>query len=324
MIHLWVDDTGSPAGYDSFITNLEILMKISKPLIWLCLLIALFVLVYAGLGLFWQDGGSPTPFTTLRGQTVEISGKGIYRYDTSFFYGGFRGNDAISLFVELPLLITAILLYRRGSLRGGCLLAGSLAYVLYNSFSLGTSAAYNPLFLLYTATFCASLFAIGMLWAQVDFESLSKRVLPKFPARGAAYLLFFVGIATALLWLSDIVPPLMQGATPGFLGPYTTAITYFMDLGIITPLCLLAGYWLLRHDARGYLVGFMLLYLLALMGVIVVAQTIFQVNAGVVFTTSQYIGMIGSWVVMGSIAIGFVSNFLWNLSDTRLPSGTTE
>ena len=293
-------------------------MKISTPLIWLCSLIAVFVLVYAGLGLFWQDGSGPTTFTTLRGQTVSISGSGIYRYDTTFFSGGFRGNDAISVFLQVPLLITAIWLYRRGSLRGGFLLAGSLGYVLYNSFSLGTSAAYNPLFLLYTATFCAGLFAFGMFWSQVDFAALPAHILPKMPARGAAMVLFFAGIATALLWLSDILPPLMQGSTPGFLGPYTTAITYFMDLGMITPFCLLAGSWLLRRDARGYLVGLMLLYLLALMGVIVVAQTIFQVNAGVVFTTAQYIGMIGSWLVMGSVAIGFVANMLRNLSGAAI------
>jgi hypothetical protein len=278
-------------------------------------LISLLILIYAGLGLFWQSGGSPFTFTSLRGQTVEIAGQGIYRFDTIFFSAGFRGNDAITVFLQVPLMISALLLYRRGSLRGGFALAGALAYTLYNSFSLGTSAAYNPLFLLYVATFGASLFAFGLLWAQVDFAALQKRVSPKMPARGAAIFLFIAGVMTALLWLSDILPPLMQGNPPALLGPYTTAITYFMDLGIITPLCLLAGGWLLRRNARGYLVGFMLLYLLALMGVIVVAQTICQVQAGVIFSTGQFIGMIGSWVVMGSIATGLVAGMLRNLTD---------
>ena len=49
-------------------------MKISQSLIRLCVLIALLVLVYSGLGLFWQNGGSPASFTSLRGQTVEIAG----------------------------------------------------------------------------------------------------------------------------------------------------------------------------------------------------------------------------------------------------------
>jgi hypothetical protein len=291
-------------------------MKISKQLIFLCWLIALLILVYAGLGLFWQNEGGPSTFTTLRGQTVEIYGQGIYRYDTPFFSAGFRGNDAVTVFLQVPLLILALLLYGRGSFRGGFLLAGSLAYVLYNSFSLGTSAAYNPLFLLYTATFTTSLFAFGILWAQMDFAALPKRILPKMPTRGAAIYLFLAGSVTALLWLSDILPPLLaQGNPPAFLGPYTTAITYFMDLGVIIPLCLLAGVWLLRGEPRGYLIGFMLLYLLALMGFIVVWQTVFQINAGVIFTTAQLIGMIGSWIILGSIASGFVIKMLRNLSE---------
>jgi hypothetical protein len=37
-------------------------------------------------------------------------------------------------------------------------------------------------------------------------------------------------------------------------------------MGIITPLCLLAGTWLLRKEPRGYVLGFVLLILLALSG----------------------------------------------------------
>ena len=290
-------------------------MNTSRPLIWLCWLIVLLVLSYASLGLFWQNNGSPFTFTTLRGQTVDIAGKGIYRYDTLFFAAGFRGNDVITIFLELPMMIVAVLLYRRGSLRGCFLLSGSLVYVLYNSFSLGTGAAYNSLFLLYVVAFTASLFALGILWTQFDFATLGERILPKMPGRGAAIYLFIGGTTTALLWLSDVLPPLVQGNPPLLLGPYTTAITYFVDLGIIAPSCILAGVWLLRQDVRGYLVGFTLFYLLALMGFIVGGQTAFQINAGIEFGTGQLIGMVGSWIVMGCIAIGFVVNILRNLPD---------
>ena len=292
-------------------------MKISKPLIRLCWLISLFVLTYSSLGLFYQNRGSPFAFTTLHGQSVDVYGQGIYRYDTIFFSAGFRGNDAVTIFLEIPMLILAILLYQRGYLRGGFLLAGSLTYVLYNAFSLATSAAYNSLFLLYTFTFTASLFAFGILWSQIDFAALPKQLLPKMPARTSAIYLIIAGSITTLLWLSDILPSLMKGDPPALMGPYTTSITYFMDLGIITPLCILAGIWLLRHDTRGYLIGFMLLYLLALMGFIVIGQTVFQINAGIVFNPGQMIGMIGSWIVMGSIAIGFVINILRNISEKK-------
>lgn len=276
---------------------------------------AILLAVYASLGLFSTGGQGEFQFTTLRGQTVDIFGKGIYRLDTTFFAAGFRGNDAVTIFLALPLMILSIILYRSGSRHGHFLLAGSLAYVLYNSFSMVTSAAYNPLFLLYTACFSASLFAIVKLWAQFDFGTLRERSLPKLPRRGPAIFLFIGGGMTALLWLSDILPPLMQGNPPVLLGPYTTAITYFIDLAVITPLCFMAGRWLLRGDGRGILLGFVLLNLLAMMGFIVIGQTISQIRAGILFSPGQFVGMISSWVVMGSIATVFGLKILRGISE---------
>lgn len=290
-------------------------MKRSNALIALASLTGLLVFTYAALGLFVSGGGQPSTFTTLRGQEVEIYGQGIYRLDTTFFAAGFRGTDVITVFLAMPLMAAAIWLYGRGSLRGGFLLVGSLVYCLYSAFSLGTAAAYNPLFLLYTAAFTASLFALGLAWTQIDFAALPQRLLPAMPRRGAAIYLIFGGIATALLWLSDLLPPLLQsGSAPALLGPYTTPITYFVDLGAITPACLLAGVWLRRGNPRGAVLGFALLYLLALMGCIVIAQTVFQMNAGVTFSTGQLIAMIGSWIVMGTIAVWFVVKILGNVA----------
>lgn len=289
-------------------------MKRSNTLIVLAALTGLLVFVYAALGLF-ATGGQPSNFTTLREQEVEIYGQGIYRLDTTFFATGFRGTDMITVFLAMPLMAVAIWLYARGSLRGGFLLVGSLIYCLYSALTMGTAAAYNPLFLLYTAAFTASVFTLGLAWSKIDFAALPRHVLPNMPRRGAAIYLCFGGIATALLWLSELLPPLLQnGGAPALLGPYTTTITYFIDLGIITPACLLAFTWLRRGNPRGYVLGFSLLYLLALMGFIVLGQTIFQTNAGVVFSTGQLIAMIGSWIVMGAIAVWFVVKILRNIA----------
>lgn len=290
-------------------------MKFSRSLANLSLLVAVLVLIYTVPGLFLQNGGPAAEFTTLRGQNVEIYGRGIYRFDTTFFAAGFRGTDLVTVFLAVPILIFSIYLYRKGSLRGGFLLIGSLVYMLYNSFSLGVGASYNPLFLIYIMAFSAGLFALGIAWTQLDFSKLPLRIQPGMPDRFAAIYLFIGGSATALLWLSDMLPPLVQsGSPPPLMGPYTTVITYFIDLGLITPACILAGVWLLRGNPRGYVLGFSLLYLLALMGFIVISQTVFQLNAGIVFSPPQLIGMIGSWIVLGAIAVRLVLSILRNIS----------
>ena len=97
--------------------------------------------------MFWQDGGSPFPFTTLRGQPAQIYGQGLYRYDSVLIATGYRVADAFTLVVAIPLLVLAVLLYRRSSLIGRLLLTGTLEYFAYNYGSLAFGAAYNNLFL---------------------------------------------------------------------------------------------------------------------------------------------------------------------------------
>ena len=53
-------------------------MRTSNTIVWLSSLICLLALVAAGAGLFWPDGGSPFSFTAIRGEIVQIYGRGLY------------------------------------------------------------------------------------------------------------------------------------------------------------------------------------------------------------------------------------------------------
>ncbi|MEA5507218.1 hypothetical protein VB735_29810 [Halotia wernerae UHCC 0503] len=136
--------------------------------------IALLAAVAASIGLFWQDGGQSFSFTTLHGQTVQIYGQGLYRYDTLFSAAGSRGTDAVTLFLAIPLLIICLSFYRRGSLRGALLLIGALFYFLYvyAGFALGT-VTYNRLFLLYVVLFSISLFTFVFALTTIDLQHLA-------------------------------------------------------------------------------------------------------------------------------------------------------
>ena len=94
-------------------------MKISKAVIWLSAAIIILALAATCTGLFWQGGSGPLSFSTLRGQTTEIYGQGLYRYDTVFSGSGAKGQDLVTLVLGIPFLLITLLLYRRGSLRGG-------------------------------------------------------------------------------------------------------------------------------------------------------------------------------------------------------------
>ena len=290
-------------------------MKQHSALDWLIPIIAILTIIITGVGLFSQGGDGPFQFTTVHGNAVEIYGKGPYRHDSSFVATLLRGTDAITLFLSLPLLLVSYWFHRRSSLRGSIFMIGMLMYSLYIGATYTFSVFFNSLFLVYTALFSASLFALIIALGTFDAQALASKVTSNMPHRGIAILLFVAGFGTLFLWISELVNPLTTGQAPANLGPYTTMFTHGFDSAIITPATVIAGYYILKRKPLGYLLAAPLLILCTNMGIVVLSQTISQAMAGIILPIGVYIGMVGSWIVMGTFAVGLVISFFRNISE---------
>lgn len=293
-------------------------MKQQPALNWLVPIIALLAIVTAGIALFWNDGGSSYTFSTLYGETVQIYGQGVYEHDTTFSAGASLGADLVALFIALPLLFISVTLYRRGSLRGGFLLASTLAYYLYYGASLGLVVAYNNLYLVYLALFAASFFAFLLSITMFDLQALLAHFSSRLPWKGMAIFMFVTGIGMGFIWLSDVVNALSTNGVPESLGINISLITYTLDVGIIAPSALLAGSLMLRRAPLGYLLTGILTLMLGLIGAMVIGQTAMQLSIGVELSPGQMIGKVATWVLMGGIAVWLSTAFLRNLSNSEI------
>jgi hypothetical protein len=293
-------------------------MKPSRAVVGLAVLIAALALIAAGTGLFWHDAGSPFTFTTLRGQTVAMYGRGLYRLDTRFMGAGNRGTDAVTLTLGIPLLIVTTVRYRRGSLRWGLLLVGTLVYFLYVYASLALNAAYNNLFLIYVALFSASLFAVVLAATSIDLVALQAHFLPNLPHRGPALFMLASGLVTLLIWLGPLLSALVRGQPPALLDSSTTMVTDALDLAIMTPATIIAGVLILRRAPLGYLIACALLVLEMLLAPLIAAQTVSQVLAGVSFSAGQMIGPIAGFSLIALAAIVVTTALLRTISDSAL------
>ena len=292
-------------------------MQRSRAVMGLSLLVATLASIASGVGLFWQGGKGPSTFTTIYGQAVRLYGHGLYRHDTLFMGAGNRGTDAVTLFLGIPLLVVSVLLFRRGSLRGGLLLTSILAYFLYVYASLALGSAYNSLFLLTIALFSASLFAFIRAIAAIDLRRVSAHFSPRLPHRGIASFMLVCGLMTLVIWLGmALLPALIRGEPPRMLDSYTTSITDVLDLGIITPACFLAGFLLLRRSPLGYVMTVTLLGILVMLGPVFAAQTVSQFSAGVSYTPSDIIGPIGGFGLLSLAATWLLVVVLRTISDT--------
>lgn len=255
-------------------------MKYQSTLRWLIPLIGILALVAAGTGLFYQTDGQQYPFTSHRGEEVMIYGQGLYAYDTLSSAAQAKANDLVTLVLGLPLLAVSTWLAFRSSLRGQLLLTGTLGFFLYTYISMAFLAAFNALFLVYTALYSLSLFAFILSMMSFDLETLPEHFSERLPRHWIAGLLFFVGAFLSLAWLGRILPPILQNQTP-LLENATTMVIQAMDLGLILPLAVLAGILLLKRSAWGYLLTSVALMKGMTMGIAVSAMGVNMALQGV-------------------------------------------
>lgn len=279
-------------------------MNVSKVVIWLSVVAAALGIAAAGVGLFWQTQGTPYTFTALSGDIVDIYARGIYADDSVFKSGANRGGDVTTLFLATPVLLIALLYYRRGSVRGAMVLLGALTHFLYVYASLALGAAYNTLFLIYVAIFGCSFYA----WLLLLFalQPLTLRFAADLPYLRIAAFLLVCGLLTNFVWLEPLVSAFLAGRVPELLGHSTTMVTEALDLATIVPACFAAGVLFLRRDRRGLIFATPVVALLFFIGPSIAAMTVFQLLDGISFTIPQIVGPIGGFLVLGVINLWVV------------------
>jgi hypothetical protein len=269
----------------------------------LCLAVAALALVAGLAGLFLGGGRGVTAVTTLRGAPAELLGSGLYRYDTAFTGAGYRGTDAVSVFLAVPALLVCVAFYRRGSVRAALALTGVVAYFLYVYANVALGAAYNDFFLVYVALLGASFYALVLLLRSIDLAGVAASSAGGLPRRGPSVYFLVAGAATAFIWLQPAVAALASGGVPDRMDTSTTAVTYALDLALIVPACFVAAGLILRRAALGYVVAAALLGIIVFLGPGFVAQTVVQLRTGVEFTPGEVAGPIGGFGTVAALGL---------------------
>lgn len=293
----------------------------APPRLLTALVVAVGVLaaVTAVVGLVWQGTGDVVTTTTVRGETIELLGRGLYRYDTLFGAANNWAGDIVMLAFGLPLLIVAAHLRRRGSAVGDLLLVGTLGFFLYMgaSYALG-AMAYNELFLVHVLLFSASLYAFVLAFS-ADVASARIPTGTRRPWIGA--FMVASGIGTLAIWAMDPVTALLAGEAPAGLGAQTTLFTHALDIAVIVPAAVAAGVAILRGHPLGYRMAAGLLVLEMLLLPTIVIATALQLDLGVTFSTAEVVGPIAGFGVMTTAAAAVLVALLRTVAGKR-NSGT--
>ncbi|ELZ32407.1 hypothetical protein C474_06277 [Halogeometricum pallidum JCM 14848] len=120
--------------------------------------------------------------------------------------------------------------------------------------SIAIQIPFNELFLVYVALFGLSLFALVGGVVSTNAERIRRTLEGNINVLLYSGALAVIGLGLGSLWLSDVVPPLLDGTTPSLIdesGQQAMA-THVIDLGVVVPSILLSATWLYQGRTWGY------------------------------------------------------------------------
>ena len=273
-------------------------MKTKKDI--LAILTMLCLCITSIMGILSMNFDHAHDFINQYGHTVKIFGYGIYANDSYFKAPISIGTDFCILFVFVPLFFYTYLQYRKkGDGYTEIKLISVYAVAFYYASSIAFGVTYNQIFLVYTILFASSLFG---MFSHIRRVNVTKTVTV---TKGLRAFLVITGIALIVAWLPDIISAMVVGETLPLIGVYTTEITYVLDMGIISPLCLVCLYLLGKKDGTGVVILTILLRLCMIVGIMIIPQTICQILSGVEMELPVLVTKALSFVILGAFAFYF-------------------
>lgn len=269
-------------------------------------ILAALALTSSLIGLLDEGGPGRQVVRTHRGAEVVLYGEGLYAADAWLQGSGNRGQDLAILLVEVPLLLIAAWWYRKGGWIAPAAFSGVLAFFTYYYASMVFATAQNRLFPVYVVTAALAGFSLVFVASRMDVASIAA-VLPDRPGR-LPLVTYLLAVAAALVaaWLPGMLATAITGDIAEAVGPYTSVATEALDLGVVVPVAVIAAIGLLRRQAAGRALAFVMLVINVCIGILLMAQGIAQLVSGVPMTVGEMIGKMMSFAVLTFVAGGLL------------------
>lgn len=242
--------------------------------------IALLSLFATVTGIFSKQGPGPSVYKSVRGHEITLYGHGVYHQMSAEVAPQGIAQDVITLFAGIPLLLISLYMFRKGSLKGKILLAGTLGYFLVTYLFYTLMAMYNSLFLVWLIILSFSFYGFLIAFSNISANELFKLSEEKFPYKSTGGFLMFSGIAISLLWLSIILPSTIHGTVPIETEHYTTLVVQALDLSILLPASFIAGLYTWKKKAYGFKLSSVYIVFLSILMTALTAKVIAMATLG--------------------------------------------
>jgi hypothetical protein len=210
-----------------------------------------------------------------------LSIESLYKDSENFILNAWYGNDQVTLFVALPLLIFAVILSKRGSVWAHLVWLGMLNYILYNYAFYLFGAALNAFFLIYVVLFSLSI--ISIIYLMVNLERIKISFRERTPVKAISIYMFLLALILGFAWIGQWLSFVFTGEFPQIM-INTKSVNYLvaaLDLTFVVPVFILAAIYLWRRKGLGFILAVMVNVKGFVYNLVLIVGSIVQEESGI-------------------------------------------
>jgi len=180
----------------------------------------------------------------------------IYR-DNELVKAVWLGNDIVTLFVVIPIMIGALFFSLRHSLKARLIWMGILWYMVYNYIFYMYGTAFNKYFLLYVIIFTLSIYALILALMKIDLKSLKQKMSSNIPVKWIGSYMLFFSIMIGGLWIAQSLSFVFTGKVPlGIIqAGHPSGVVFATDLSLLVSTLIVGAILLLKREVWGYIIS---------------------------------------------------------------------
>jgi hypothetical protein len=217
----------------------------------------------------------------------------IYVKETPDWVAQAVAQDAMDLFLVVPLMtIAALFVYRQERLAEP-IWGGSLLYLIYTFIIYSFSVHFNVMFLVYVLALGLSAYSFLYFMILQRMQPTIKGMMDQRPARFIGIYFLVIAVLFYGLWLAEVVPAVIGGYTPATVttaGLFTNPVQA-VDLSFFLPGIFITGILLLRQHTLAMILAPVLLVFFVLMDITITVIMAVQYTRGSVVSPAVMIVM---------------------------------
>lgn len=206
---------------------------------------------------------------------------GLYR-DNAFVTTTWLGNDAITLFLAVPILAGSLFFSARGSHKAQLVWMGTLDYMLYNYAFYLFGASFNAFFLIYTALLGLSIFALILGLVNLDVNGIRQQFRERTPVKWIGGYFLFVAVGLSAVYLMQSIAFIFTEQLPSIvtISGHPTSIVFALDLTLLVPWFVVGALWLMKRQQWGFVIAGILSIKGPLYTLVLAVNTVLLMKAG--------------------------------------------